>query len=302
MAEQSRLLNFSETQLAQAVEAKIFHRAQSYVGEFTHRLRVGNTLAGRVAGDYGVYAVSLSSDGVQLTPSCTCPADIEFCKHAVALGLTYLEEPDSFYDLRSLATQLEQRSPADLSTLIVQIATRHPQVLGMLGVEGFADEDDDEEEDEDEDEEDEPYDEEDEDSADELDEEDELEEDEEDEDPGEGVDVGAIYEEADLLLDEFQEYLKGRGVKHAQGTLYDDLLQTFVDDYLAAYEVGKLTAMTRDEIDAYVRDYLQDRERTSKRKLGDTKRALATFYTFLREQGRMAPEVADAIIQYCQPS
>ena len=295
MAEQSRLLNVSETQLAHAVDTKIFHRAQPYVGEFTQRLCCGNTIAGRVAGDYGVYAVSLSSDGVQLTPSCTCPADIEFCKHAVALGLTYVEEPESFYDLRSLATQLEQRSPAELSALIVQIATRYPQVLGILGVDSFADEDDDEEEDEeDDDEEDEPDDEE--------DEEDELEEDEEDEDLTEGVDVGAIYEEADILLDEFQEYLRGRGVKQAQGTLYDDLLQVFVDDYLAAYEVGKLTEMTRDKIDAYVRDYLQERERTSKRKLADIKRALATFYTFLRERGRMAPEVADAIIQYCQPS
>ncbi|MBI3328757.1 MAG: hypothetical protein HYZ81_18895 [Nitrospinae bacterium] len=298
MAEQSRLLNVSETQLAHAVDAKIFHRAQPYVGEFTHRLCVGTTIAGRVVGNYGVYAVSLSSDGVQLTPACTCPADVEFCKHAVALGLTYVEEPNSFYDLRSLATHLEQRSPTELSALIVQIATRYPQVLGILGVDGFTDEDDDEEEDDD----DEEDDEEDEDGADELDEDDELEEDEEDEELTEGVDVGAIYEEADVLLDEFQEYLRGRGVKQAQGTLYDDLLQVFVDDYLAAYEVGKLTEMTHDEIDAYVRDYLQERERTSKRKLADTKRALATFYTFLRERGRMAPDVADAIIQYCQPS
>lgn len=295
MAEQIRPLNLSETHLAHAVDEKIFHRAQPYVGEFTHRLCCGNTIAGRVAGNYGVYAVSLGGDGSKLAPSCTCPADMEFCKHAVALGLTYLEEPDSFYDLRSLATQLEQRPPAELSVLIIQIATRYPQVLGMLGVEGFADE---EEEDDDDDEQDDEEDEEDEEGADELDEE----EDEEAEDTAEAVDVEAIYEEADTLLDEFQNFLKGRGVKREQGVLYDDMLQVFVDDYLAAYEVGKLTEMNRDEIDAYVRDYLQERERTSKRKIADTKQALGIFYTFLRERGHMAPDTADAIIQYCQRS
>ncbi len=58
--------------------------------------------------------------------------------------------------------------------------------------------------------------------------------------------------------------------------------------------------MDRDEIDAYVRDYLQDRERTSKRRIADTKQALCSFYTFLRDRGHISPELADPIIQYCQ--
>lgn len=293
MIEQSKLLNLSEAQLSQAVDKKTFHRSQPYVGEFTHRLRFGTTVAGKVLGNYGVYAVSLGSEGSQLAPSCTCPADMEFCKHAVALGLTYLEEPDSFHDLRSLSTELEQRPSNELSALIIQIATRYPQILGMLGVEGFADEEEDDNDDED--------DEEDEDTEDESDE--ELEDDEEeDEDTDAGVDVEAIYEEADIFLDEFQDFLKGRDVKRETGALYGEVLQVFVDDYLAAYEVGKLTEMNRDEIDAYVRDYLLERERTSKRRIADTKQALSIFYTFLRERGHMAPDIADPIIQYCQRS
>jgi hypothetical protein len=58
--------------------------------------------------------------------------------------------------------------------------------------------------------------------------------------------------------------------------------------------------MNRDEIDTYLRDYLLERERIPKRKLADAKQALAFFYTFLSEHGRMPPEVATPIIQYCQ--
>jgi hypothetical protein len=213
--------------------------------------------------------------------------------------LTYLEEPETFYDLRALTARLEQYRQGDLIALILQMAARYPQILESLGVEGFQDE---EEENEDDDEE--LYDE-DEDEEDFEDDDEEFDEDEEDfeddeESPSEGVDVEAIYEEADSLLDEFQDYLKNQGVSREDRVRYDEMLQIFVDDYLAAYEVGKLTEMNRDEIDTYLRDYLLERERIPKRKLMDTKQALTFFYTFLRERGHMRPDVAEPIIQYCQ--
>jgi hypothetical protein len=78
------------------------------------------------------------------------------------------------------------------------------------------------------------------------------------------------------------------------------MLQVFVDDYLAAYEVGKLTDMNRDEIDTYLREYLLERERISKRKLAETKQAFACFYTFLYERSHMPQEIAEPIVHYCQ--
>jgi hypothetical protein len=78
------------------------------------------------------------------------------------------------------------------------------------------------------------------------------------------------------------------------------MLQVFVDDYLAAYEVGKLTDMNRDEIDTYLREFLLERERISKRKLAETKQALGQFYSFLSERGHMPQALAEPIIQYCQ--
>jgi hypothetical protein len=303
MAEQSGPLQLTEGQLAQAIDEKTFHRAQPYVREFTHRLRSGRSISGRVTGPHGVYTVSLGIEGATLIPSCSCTSDAGFCRHVIALGLTYIEEPQSFYDLHILRTQLEQYSPADLIDLILQMANRYPQTLGMLGVEGFADEDDEDVIDDDElyDDEDDDF-EDDEDAEDLNDEEDfddEDDEDDEDELAG-GRDVEAIYEEADVLLDEFQDYLRGRGVAREDRARYDETLQVFVDDYLAAYEVGKLTDMNRDEIDTYLREFLLERERISKRKFAEARQALAQFYTFLREQGRMPAEIAEPIIQYCQ--
>ncbi|MGH8069251.1 MAG: SWIM zinc finger family protein [Candidatus Entotheonellia bacterium] len=299
MAEQSGPLPLTEEQLAQAIEEKTFHRAQPYVREFTHRLRSGPSIAGRVAGPHGSYTVSLGIEGSALTPACSCTSDAGFCKHVIALGLTYIEEPQSFYDLRTLTAQLEQSSHSELVTLIIRIGTRYPQTLGMLGVEGFADEEDEDVIDDDElyDDEEDDF----EDDEDDLDEEDEDFEDDEDEEALSGrMDVEAIYEQADLLLEEFQDFLKGRGVAREDRMGYDEMLQVFVDDYLAAYEVGKLTDMNRDEIDTYLREYLLERERISKRKLAETKQAFAHFYTFLYEQGHMPQEIAQPIIQYCQ--
>jgi hypothetical protein len=299
MAEQSGPLHLSEQQLAQAIDEKTFHRAQPYVREFTHRLRSGHAIAGRVAGPHGVYTVSLAIEGSTLTPACSCTSDAGFCRHVIALGLTYIEEPQSFYDLGTLTAQLEQYSHGELVDLIVRMGTRYPETLGMLGVEGF-----DGEEDEDVTDDDELYDDEEdefEDEEEDLEEEDDdLEDEEDDDEPAGEMDVEAIYEQADLLLDEFQDYLKDGGVAREDRARYDEMLQVFVDDYLAAYAVGKLTDMNRDEIDTYLREYLLERERISKRKLAETKQAFAYFYTFLQERGHMRQDIAEPIIQYCQ--
>jgi uncharacterized Zn finger protein len=302
MTEQSGPLPLTEEQLAQVIDEKTFHRAQPYVREFTHRLRSGPSIAGRVAGPHGVFTVSLTIEDSTLTPACSCTSDPGFCRHAIALGLTYIEEPQSFYDVRTLTAQLEQCSHGELVELIIQMGTRYPETLGMLGVGGFDDEEDEEVIDDDElYDDDDDLDEEDDEDLDEEDEDFDDEEDEEDEEElSGGIDVEAIYEQADVLLDEFQDYLKDHGVAREDRVNYDEMLQVFVDDYLAAYEVGKLTDMTRDEIDAYMREFLLERERVSKRKLAEIKQAFGRFYTFLSERGHMPQAIAEPIIQYCQ--
>ena len=300
MVEQSGPLSLTEDQLAQVVEEKTFHRAQPYVREFTHRLRSGPAIVGRVAGPHGSYTVSLRIEDSGFTPDCSCASDVGFCKHVIALGLTYIEEPQSFYDLRTLTAQLEQAPHSELVDLIMRIGTRYPQTLSILGVEGIDDEEDEDVIDDDDLDDDEDDDFEDEEDEDLDDEDDEFEDDEDEEELSGGMDVEAIYEQADHLLEEFQDYLKNRDVARQDRVSYDEMLQVFVDDYLAAYEVGKLTDMNRDEIDTYCREYLLQRERISKRKLAEIKQVFAQFYSFLGERGHMPQEIAEPIVQYCQ--
>ena len=184
--------------------------------------------------------------------------------------------------------------------IIIRIGTRYPQTLSQLGVEGIDDEEDEDVIDDDElfdDEDDDFEDEEDEDLD---DEDDEFEDDDDEEELSGGMDVEAIYEQADHLLEEFQGYLKNRDVALPEMMSYEEMIKVFVDDYLAAYEVGKLTDMNRDEIDTYCREYLLQRERISKRKLAEINQVLAQFYTFLGERGHMPQKIAEPIVQYCQ--
>jgi uncharacterized Zn finger protein len=88
---------FSELQLRSRVDAKTYQRAQEYIGHFTHRTIDENEISGKVKGNYGTYTTFLRVSDRYLEGRCSCQAaDEMFCKHSVALGLTYLEAPENF--------------------------------------------------------------------------------------------------------------------------------------------------------------------------------------------------------------
>ncbi len=65
--------------------------------------------------------------------SCTCPAgEGGHCKHAAALLLTWLHEPDLFLEIPELEQVLEERSKEDLISLIREMVTRHPDLEQLL--------------------------------------------------------------------------------------------------------------------------------------------------------------------------
>lgn len=134
---------FTETTLRKAAGEVVFDRADEYTCSeaLTRRLVAKNALSAQVYGHYGNYQVRLEI-GTQgkLTASCTCPAEMLFCKHAAALGRTWLAEPESFFDLESLREDLEGRSREELVELILQMAAVQPAVLSVLGIEGFDEE------------------------------------------------------------------------------------------------------------------------------------------------------------------
>ncbi|HEY9609873.1 SWIM zinc finger family protein, partial [Allocoleopsis sp.] len=76
--------------------------------------------------------VTLSKDGIAAT-SCTCRYDWGgICKHLVALLLTYVRQPESFYVMPSLEEMLASRSREDLVSLIGQMVQRVPELMSLI--------------------------------------------------------------------------------------------------------------------------------------------------------------------------
>ncbi len=125
-------------------EWKTFERAYEYVSSAELRKRIvwENLLGAEIVGNYGIYQVSIEVEKDNLNAQCTCPAEMDFCKHAVALGLTWIEDPESFFNINQLMDGLRGNSKDYLLDMIVQIVTTYPYTLSVFGIEGFEEEED----------------------------------------------------------------------------------------------------------------------------------------------------------------
>ena len=138
----------TEEMLLETAGPRTCGRANEYACSDLIRARIvsDDTLFARIFGNYGVYQTCLTVDeSGKMFADCTCPADMIFCKHAVALGLTWIAESDTFFDLGSLEGQLQEKSKVELIALIREMAESYPEVLGILEIEGFEDIGEDEE-------------------------------------------------------------------------------------------------------------------------------------------------------------
>ena len=144
------LKSLTETKIEKACGDVIFERALEYVCTSALRNRLiypqAKKLTGIIEGNYGDYRISfqLLQDG-DLRTSCSCPAEMFFCKHAAALAITYLREPETFLDMNSLPGVLEQKSKKELQDLVTKMIVKHPDCLVFLGIPGFEEDDEDEE-------------------------------------------------------------------------------------------------------------------------------------------------------------
>ena len=86
-------VELSEDQLRAATESKSWTRGYSYFesGRVDSLLLDGSVIVARVAGTHS-YTVHLRVENGEARGDCTCPMGEEgvFCKHCVAVGLTYL--------------------------------------------------------------------------------------------------------------------------------------------------------------------------------------------------------------------
>jgi len=113
-------------------------RVAEYVDSpsMVHRLRAGSVVAARILGTLGVYKVRLDTRRKQ--GECTCPSEIQPCKHVEALRRTWKKRPGSFADLDELLdVALRSKSRADLVQLMREMALESPSSLTALGALGF---------------------------------------------------------------------------------------------------------------------------------------------------------------------
>jgi len=89
-----QLVKLTEEQLKNISSSINLQRAENYVGKF-HNCSVDSSfIKGTIRGNHGDYTVTLKIDTDPIEYECQCEKGKEvFCKHAAALGLTYIYTP-----------------------------------------------------------------------------------------------------------------------------------------------------------------------------------------------------------------
>ena len=134
----NRVPDLTEIEVQNWVGTKSFQKGYRYFEDETilNPRRRGQSLIAECQGSQPVpYRVEIrfGPDGGILEGTCTCKAgEGGRCKHAAALMLTWLHEPDLFVDVPEIDQLLENRSNADLISLIQQMVSRHPDLEQFL--------------------------------------------------------------------------------------------------------------------------------------------------------------------------
>jgi len=131
-----RPLPLTMAQLSALCSAAVFRQAARYArsAHMADRLRIGHSLHARFHGTRGIYSARIDVAGRELSFQCNCPAanPREPCKHVIALGMGWLEEPSSFHDLELTMARLSRLRKAELLTLVRQVARRLPELIPLL--------------------------------------------------------------------------------------------------------------------------------------------------------------------------
>lgn len=89
-----QLVKLTEEQLKNISSGLCLQRAENYVGKFHNCSVDGPVLKGTIKGNHGDYHVKLNIGADPIVYECGCDkAKESFCKHAAALGLTYIYTP-----------------------------------------------------------------------------------------------------------------------------------------------------------------------------------------------------------------
>ena len=102
--------------LAQAIQAnwsvKPGDKAKRYVDQFYNTTRRGKKITAQVEGNHGTYTVSVQVEGRFLSSACSCYIGKGGgCHHCHALGLTFLNDPSAFQEIKSKTLDEVQSLP-----------------------------------------------------------------------------------------------------------------------------------------------------------------------------------------------
>lgn len=74
-----------------------------YIGQFYDGTRTGTKIVAKVKGNHGIYTVSIDVKGGGVTSACSCYIGKGgYCHHCAALAHTFLRNPDSFQEIRTI--------------------------------------------------------------------------------------------------------------------------------------------------------------------------------------------------------
>ncbi len=126
----------TQTTLARLAGERYFARGVGYFerGAVVDLVQTRNAISARVLGSEE-YRVVLRPDRATLAWSCTCPLGEEgdFCKHAVATGLAWLERPEQDGDdLAGVHAHLRSESRESLVEILVEQAANDPELRARL--------------------------------------------------------------------------------------------------------------------------------------------------------------------------
>ena len=114
-----------------------FERGREYyrAGAIYNAARQGQVLLGECEGSTAPFyrlRLELDEGGIR-TAHCTCPYEMGgYCKHLVALLLTYIHKPEEFTERKNVADLLTNLDHAALVGLIVKLVDRDPELYDWL--------------------------------------------------------------------------------------------------------------------------------------------------------------------------
>jgi tetratricopeptide (TPR) repeat protein len=137
-----QLPGIDELDIRNWVDSRSFNRGRRYFqqGAILNARQQDNKLKAQCYGSmpdpYRVW-IQLGARGIE-AGECSCPVGLGgHCKHAVALLLTWLDEPDSFLEAEAIETALAKRKKADLIGLIQHMVARYPDLEELILLSGL---------------------------------------------------------------------------------------------------------------------------------------------------------------------